>query len=114
MTSITRLAIATVLTFMAFGAQAKTTKLNVSTINLKWYGIGGFMWNAPEMEFRQENLKQFIDQELGDSDVIVFSEVVRNEDLLDLVSDRMDCAIYDGGRPRHQHISRHGEDKLRR
>ena len=105
MTQVTRLLLLILFILAASASQAKTTQLTISTLNLKWYGLGGFMWNAPEMEFRQDNFKKFLSQELSDSDIIVFSEVVRNEDLLDLVSDTMDCALYDGGRERHQHIS---------
>ena len=89
-----------------FGASlaARDTRLTLSTLNLKWYGIGGFMWNTPEQEYRQENLKQFIDEVLPDSEVIVFTEVVDTEAAKQLVRDRMDCVTYEGAWSRHQHI----------
>jgi endonuclease/exonuclease/phosphatase family metal-dependent hydrolase len=78
--------------------------LVVSTLNMKWYGIGGTMWNEPHQEYRQDNMKQFIDQELPDSDIIVFTEVVETNQLQELIKDRMDCATYEGGWTRHQHV----------
>lgn len=82
----------------------RSEKLIVSTLNLKWFGIGGFMWNTPDQEYRQEAIKQYINQELPDSDIIVFTEVVITDTLKKLVADRMDCATYQGAWDRHQHV----------
>ena len=81
-----------------------STELVISTLNMKWFGIGGFMWNTPDQEYRQEFMKQFIDEVLPNSGVIVFTEVVKTDTLKDVVKERMDCATYEGLWSRHQHI----------
>lgn len=85
-------------------SQNRGTQIQVSTLNMKWFGIGGFMWNTPDQEYRSDNMKQFIEETLGDSDVIVFTEVVETAALIEIVKNRMDCATYQGAWSRHQHI----------
>ncbi len=93
-----------VFSFSMLATAHADTHLKVSTLNMKWYGIGGFMWNTPDMEFRADNMKRFIDETLPDSDVIVFTEVVETAALVEIVKHRMDCATYEGGWSRHQHV----------
>lgn len=85
-------------------SNSPSKQLQVSTLNLKWFGIGGFMWNTPEQEYRQEYIKSFLEQELNNSDVIVFTEVVKTDVLKKIVADKMDCATYVGAWSRHQHV----------
>ncbi len=103
MTWITRLFLIAVSVSWFSNAHAES-RIKVSTLNMKWFGIGGFMWNTPDMEFRQDNMKKFIDQVLPDSDVIVFTEVVETQTMLEVIAHRMDCASYEGAWSRHQHI----------
>ena len=65
----------------------KSSQLRATTFNLKWYGMkrkGGY-------EFRNPYLKRFIEQELSDSDIILFTEVVSPELLPEIVGSKMDC-----------------------
>jgi hypothetical protein len=95
-------------------AHAAPSKVKISTLNLKWYGIGGFMWNDAEDEFRRENIKKFIDQVLHDSEIIVFTEIVETDDLKALMQDRMECVTYEGEWSRHQHVvACYDKDKFR-
>lgn len=77
--------------------------VTVSTFNIKWYGLGGGMWNHPSQEYRQSFLKRFFEEELASSDIIVFSEIVKTESLAALLFPRMDCVTYSGQWDRHQH-----------
>ncbi len=103
MTLFVRLCLVLISISWITSAQANT-RLQVSTLNLKWFGIGGFMWNTPDMEFRRDNIRKFIDQTLPDADIIVFTEVVETEALREVVAHRMDCASYEGTWSRHQHV----------
>ena len=82
----------------------KKIDIKVTTYNLKWFGIGGTIWNRPEQEFRQEHLGRFIKQELPDSDIITFTEVVKTEALKSMLKGFMECVSYEGRWSRHQHI----------
>ena len=78
-------------------------KVTLSTFNIKWFGVGGAMWNDPSQEFRQESIGRFVREELGDSDVIVFSEIVKTETLKQVVAPKWECVTYEGAWSRHQH-----------
>ncbi len=78
--------------------------IKVSTLNLKWFGLGGSMWNDTTDEFRLTNIKKFLDQVLHDSDIIVFTEIVDTQVLFHLMSDKMNCVSYEGTWSRHQHV----------
>ncbi|MCJ8277862.1 MAG: hypothetical protein HRT44_05770 [Bdellovibrionales bacterium] len=82
----------------------QTHEVQVSTFNVKWFGIGGTMWNRPENEFRQNMLRQFIKQELSGSDIIGFTEVVRTDALKEMLKGMYDCVTYEGSWSRHQHV----------
>lgn len=81
-----------------------TETLRISAFNVKWFGIGGTMWNRPENEFRQNFMRQFVEQELKTSDVITFVEVVETETLKEVLKGLLECVSYDGSWSRHQHI----------
>lgn len=86
------------------GESIPAEKLKITTYNLKWFGIGGTMWNDPSQEFRQQTLRQFFKQELHDSDVIVFTEIVKPLVLKEVLKDLMECVTYDSKWDRHQHV----------
>jgi endonuclease/exonuclease/phosphatase family metal-dependent hydrolase len=79
-------------------------KITITTFNLKWYGLGGGMWNDPSQEYRQEKLFAFFKQELAGADLVVFTEVVKVEEFTQLVRNLWDCETYTGGWSRHQHV----------
>lgn len=83
---------------------ANAQKVNITTFNIKWFGLGGSMWNSPETEFRQQYIKRFLDQELPSSNIIVFVEVTNPELLSKIVADRFDCVTYARDSIRHQRI----------
>lgn len=78
--------------------------LKISTFNIKWFGLGGSMWNDPDQEFRERNIRRFVVQELNDSQIIVFTEVVNTKLLEDTLQGLYKCVSYDGAWDRHQHI----------
>ncbi len=82
----------------------RTQTLSVTTFNLKWFGLGGAMWNTPEQEFRQELIKRFLSEELPDTEIYLFTEVVKTDVLSETLKDRFSCVSYEGGWSRHQHI----------
>jgi hypothetical protein len=79
-------------------------QLVVSTYNLKWFGQSGSMWNELGSEFRAPYLKRFVDQELKNSDVIIFVEVTDPKLLSDTLSHRFECITYESKSPRHQRV----------
>lgn len=99
----TFISIALILTSIQSMADSTVT-VTATTFNLKWYGLGGAMWNNPEQEFRQTLLRRFIDEELPNTDLFVFTEVVKVDALQKMLESRAECISYEGGWSRHQHI----------
>lgn len=90
------------LTENSFGAHHQ---LKLTTLNLKWFGLGGNIWNTPDQEFRTGSLRQFISQELPDTEAFVFTEVVGFDDLAKILDSRYQCATYEReNNPKHQKI----------
>ncbi|MEM7645925.1 MAG: hypothetical protein AAF203_03350 [Pseudomonadota bacterium] len=79
--------------------------ITMTTFNLKWYGLGGNIWGHSSMEFRKDNIRRFIKEELSRSSIIVFTEIVDNELLADTVKDTMECMGYQRESSRHQHTA---------
>jgi exonuclease III len=82
-----------------------TNEYLITTFNIKWFGIGGTMWNTPDQEFRADHLRQFIQQELKTSDFITFTEVVSTEALTTMLKGLFKCVSYKGSWSRHQHVA---------
>lgn len=89
---------------IAFAQTQSPEKIKIATFNLKWFGLGGTMWNDPSQEFRQDTIGKFIKQELSDVDLIVFTEVVKPNVLQDIVKSLWSCVTYDSKWTRHQHV----------
>jgi len=78
--------------------------LTVTTFNLKWFGLGGAMWNNPEQEFRENLILRFLNEELADTDLYLFTEVVNTDLLAQTLKSRYECVSYQGKWNRHQHV----------
>ncbi len=75
-----------------------------TTFNLKWFGLGGAMWNTPDQEFRENLILRFLNEELPDTDLFLFTEVVNTELLAQTLKGRYECVSYEGKWSRHQHV----------
>jgi len=82
-----------IISLVIFCAQAK--ELKISSLNIRVYGQGGMYAGTQEDEFRDKWLKEFIETRLGDSDVIMFQEIINKENLITNVVNHMNCVSYD-------------------
>lgn len=87
-------------------SQAATARpITVATLNIAWYGLGGSPDNGPESESRDPTIKQFIDRNLADADVIALEEIVdvaRFEN--NIMSPGRKCTSYFNEDAKHQHV----------
>lgn len=93
--------------------------LQITTMNIRLYGIGGVWAGGIEDEFRDRTLKQFILQNLSKTDVFLFEEIVdvsRLQNLMKSVDSSFQCTSYNwphenggsggaNGGDKHQYIA---------
>lgn len=84
-------------------ANAQQTSVNITTLNLKWFGIGGNP-NAPVKEFRIQSVKNLISAYLNKTNIFVFEEVVVVNDIPAILPQGWSCISYEHPMPQHQHI----------
>ncbi len=84
----------------------KAAKLNVASLNLKWFGIGGEISGELQDEYRQEWLKEFLLPHIEEIDVITFQEII-NFKLLENISKEFDfkCLSYKNTYYKHQKVA---------
>lgn len=88
-----------------FSNLAFAEPLKVSTLNIRWYGLGGTREGGADRETRDRTLKKFFDENLADSDVISFQEIVDVRRLkANVVGRGHKCASYAHENERHQHV----------
>ena len=80
-------------------------KIKLTTFNIIWYGLGGSMKADLSDEFRDSWLKEFIQSEYADQDVILFQEIVDKDRFINQVmAGFMKCKSYDHDYELHQHV----------
>lgn len=84
-------------------ANAQQTSVNITTFNLKWFGIGGDP-NKPQKEYRIKYVKDLISSYLVKTNVFVFEEVVVVNDVLSVLPQGWQCISYQHPQPQHQHV----------
>lgn len=77
--------------------------LTITSMNIKWYGVGGKLDGKPEDEKRDFQLKKFFSKHLDKTDVFVFQEIIDVDRLINLFP-AFNCQSYNKRNPRHQHI----------
>lgn len=77
--------------------------LVVTSLNIEWFGRGGSIYGSIEDEYRQERLKDYISNQLPDSDVFVFQEITHVESISEIMK-AYECISYDAGTSRHQFV----------
>jgi len=82
-----------IISLVIFCAHSK--ELKISSLNIRVYGQGGMYAGTLEDEFRDKWLKGFIEAKLGDSDVIIFQEIMNKESLINNIVSDMNCVSYD-------------------
>ncbi len=80
------------------------TKVNVTTFNMKWFGIGGDPNNI-QSEYRIPSMKDFISKYLGFTQVFVFEEVVDLATLKQILPPTWQCVGYKHPMENHQHVA---------
>lgn len=83
---------------------SQQTSINITTFNLKWFGIGGDP-NAIQKEYRIQSIKKLIDTYLKNTAVFVFEEVVVVDDLAKILPPQWQCISYMHPEPKHQHVA---------
>lgn len=95
--------IALSLSLLSLVACAST--LNVATMNIEYFGLGGSPAGEFKDEYRIPFLKEFIKNELSEVDVFVFQEIVNKTALYDLMSEQhFSCVSYEHKMPLHQYV----------
>tara|TARA_B110001454_G_scaffold219136_1_gene250301 strand:- start:35829 stop:36722 length:894 start_codon:yes stop_codon:yes gene_type:complete len=84
-------------------ANAQQTSVNITTFNLKWFGIGGDP-NKPIKEYRIKYVKDLISKYLINTNLFVFEEVVVVKDVMSILPQGWTCISYEHPQPQHQHV----------
>lgn len=88
---------------LPWAATAQQTSVNITTFNLKWFGIGGNP-KASVKEFRIKYVKQLISTYLVKTNVFVFEEVVIVNDIPSILPAGWTCISYQHPQPQHQKV----------
>lgn len=75
----------------------------VTSINLQWFGRGGILEGTVEDEYRGNRVKDFLFNQLPESDVYVFQEVTAPE-LIEKIFKELTCESYINEVDRHQYV----------
>lgn len=78
--------------------------INITTFNVRWFGIGGEYTGTKADEFRDPWIKEFITKKLKKSDVILFQEILDIGRLGIIVAPDLRCQGYKHPHPRHQNV----------
>lgn len=90
--------------FVPFQSFSQQTTLNITTFNLKWFGIGGNP-DAIQKENRIQTIKKLLESYLKDTSIFVFEEVVVVQDLSKILPPQWQCISYLHPEPKHQHVA---------
>lgn len=91
------------LLFTVFLLQSELSALTVTSLNIRWYGMGGDLGGQPEDETRDESLRDFLFNHLPHSDVFVFQEITNLEMLQEALFE-LNCQSYTPQIKPHQHV----------
>lgn len=80
------------------------TSLKIATFNIRWFGLDGGLFGTIGSETRVDSVRSFIEEELGDRDVIVFQEIVDLDLFTEEVMPDHTCITYEGFTGKHQHV----------
>lgn len=83
--------------------QASKRSIQVTSLNIEWFGIGGRMTGNPTQETRDDDLKKYFKSHFAKTDVFVFQEII-DEGRLQKTLPGFKCHTYDRHNPRHQHV----------
>lgn len=70
-------------------------KLIVSSFNINWFGLNGNQNGSIGSETRISFLKNFIDQNLSNSDIIIFQEIIDKNLLVNNLMEGFSCISYE-------------------
>lgn len=83
--------------------QASKKSIQVTSLNIEWFGVGGRMTGNPSLETRDDDLKKYFKKYFSKTDVFVFQEII-DEKRLQKTIPGFRCHTYDRHNPRHQHV----------
>lgn len=92
------------LSALAGGAQAPRT-LTVTTMNIRYFGLGGSLSGEPKDEKRDGYIRSFLTGgSVPRSDIYAFQEIVDVERLQRVLPQNYSCKTYDNNSAKHQHV----------
>jgi hypothetical protein len=85
-------------------ATPEPRSLRVATFNVRWYGVGGNI-DMPTAETRNPTLRAFFEEHMGDTDVVVFEEILDVAMLqAEVLPAGWTCSTYTSSQPGHQFV----------
>jgi hypothetical protein len=90
--------------FLLANSSHADVAVNVSTFNMKWFGIGGDPNNV-QKEFRIPIMKDFLAKHFSFSQIFVFEEVVDLTTLKLILPQGWECVGYQHPMVNHQHVA---------
>ncbi len=97
----------TIITILFLMISFNVSALSITTFNVKIFGLGGHFSGEIGDEYRDNWLKEFVANNLNDSDVITFQEIVDVSRLKNMLFPEYQCVSYDtleSVSRKHQHI----------
>lgn len=83
----------------------KPNQLRITSLNIRWYGLGGYLEGNPDKEKRDDTIREFLTKYVPASDVMIFEEIVDVERLeKKILGSKMKCISYDHQDPKHQFV----------
>jgi endonuclease/exonuclease/phosphatase family metal-dependent hydrolase len=86
--------------FLSFSVKA----LTITSLNIEWYGRGGTLYGSSQDEYRDRQIKDFLENQIPKSDVFVFQEVTDTQRLSKMFPEYT-CSTYEVKNGGHQHVS---------
>lgn len=87
---------------VTWGQQAKKENIQITTMNIAWYGNTKF--HTKDIEQRDLLIKEFIESELKTTEIFLFQEITKPEHFEQILNSKFKCAAYDFRGYAHQYV----------
>ncbi len=77
--------------------------LTVTSLNIKWFGLGGKLEGVASDEYRTDHLLDFVHNQFQTTDVFVFQEII-NKELFYKIMQPYQCLSYEASGGKHQYV----------
>ncbi len=90
---------------LVLSAKLSAKELTITTLNIRWYGLGGEFNGHIGDEYRDKYLDEYLFEHTPKTDVFVFQEIVDTDRLSELMVRRnYNCLTYHRTLAKHQHV----------